>query len=767
MTAANEATLKAAPPEHQEQPVVPPAARPRVRTPVAVLVTRFPRIAETFILREINELERLGQPVVLVPLLRNHSLVVHEEAKPWMGRALFMPLMSLAILRANVVRLVREPRRYLGLLLTLIVQTMIRPSVMLRTIALFPKSVYLASHLRKLGIRHAHAHFAVHPATMAYIIASLSDITFSFTIHGPDVFVHRLLLREKIAKAKFVRAVSTFIKAFVSGLYPDESEGKIEVVHVGVNPDVYVDAALNSTRRSPRNQILSVAALTEAKGYHFLVDAVAALVKDGLDLECRIVGDGRQRGAIADRIAQHGMNDRFRMMGALPQHEVARLLGDADIFVLPSVIAWNGQMDGIPISLMEAMAAGKPVIGSAISGIPELVQHETNGVLVDSTHPERIAGAIRRLIDDPELRLKFGRSGQERVRSEFDVRVTSAKVIDLFTRHDRPERTAHEEISRLNWGKLNTCALGLRRLRERRDSFVAELTITDGITWRDVVVKRQRGRSGESRSAFDRARDEYRILKELREKMPGPAAERTDDIAYTVPRPLVFDEKHAALIMERARGKALENLIRTSRNHNLGRAVLTPLRRAGRWLNTMHQAMRIDDDGRHLLTAIVVVAARDLELAAAAHRPLRRERARILDALRTLESRVASSPIPVVGHHGDYWPGNVFVGERRVEVIDFEGFREGLPLEDVAYFLIHLRMYFDYPIFRRYLPRLEQSFLEGFSDGSLRADDEALRLFKIAKALQVLARGGVASARGLRARWHRKRLRELIVESAR
>lgn len=762
MTAANETALRAPTPELNPQPSPPPATVPRVRSAVAVLVTRFPLISETFILREINELERLGQPVVLIPLLRAHSPVVHEEAKPWMGRALFMPLLSLAIIRANLVRLVREPRRYLGLLLTLIANTLIRPGVLLRTVALFPKSVYLASQLQRLGIRHVHAHFAGHPSTMGYIIASLSNITFSFTIHGPDVFVHRLLLREKIARAKFVRAVSTFIKAFVTGLYPDESEGKIEVVHVGVNTDVYEDAAEHSSRRSSRMQILSVAALSSAKGYHFFVDACASLAKDGVDFECTIVGDGSQRLAIADRIVQHGLTDRIRMLGALPQHEVARLMGEADIFVLPSVIAWNGQMDGIPISLMEAMAAGKPVIGSAISGIPELVQHGTNGVLVDSTHPDRIASAIRRLIDDPELRVTLGRRGRERVRSEFDVRRTSDQLIDLFARHDRPERTAQQEIAVLDWGHLNTCALGVRRLRERRDSFVAELTITDGVSWRDVVVKRQRGRAGESRSAFDRARDEYRVMKELREKMPGPSGELTNDIAYTVPRILVFDERHAALIMARARGKPLEQIIRSSRSRTLGRGLLSPLRRAGRWLNVMQEAQLLDDDGRHILTAIVVVAARDLELAAAADRSLRRGRARILETLRALETRLASKPVPVVGHHGDYWPGNIFVGERRVEVIDFEGFREGLPLEDVAYFLIHFRMYFDYPFFRSYLPRLEQSFLEGYGP----VEEDALRLFKVTKALQVLARGGVASARGIRAAWHRKRLRQLILESA-
>ncbi|HEX6177257.1 MAG TPA: glycosyltransferase [Thermoanaerobaculia bacterium] len=756
----------ASPLENQESPAgsSPPAVVPRVRTAIAVFVTRFPRLAETFILREINELERHGQPVLLVPLLREYSPIIHEEAKPWVGRALYMPLLSFSIVRANIARMFREPRRYFSLLGRLIVGTALRPGVLVRTVALFPKSVYLASLLPRLGIRHIHAHFAVHPTTMAYIISSLSNITYSFTIHGPDVFVHRLLLSEKIEGAKFVRAVSTFIKAFVSGLHPEESHGKIEVVHIGVNPDVYSDAAARSTRRSPRTQILSVAALTGAKGYHFLVDACASLIRDGADIECRIVGDGPRREEIRQRIEQHGLGDRIRLVGALPQHEVARLVGESDIFVLPSVIAWNGQMDGIPISLMEAMAAGKPVIGSAISGIPELVQQNGNGLLVDSTHSDRIAGAIRKLMDDAELRERMGRTGQERVRKSFDVRNTSAHLISLLDRHEQAPRNARQEIATLDWGSLNTCALGVRRLRERTDSFIAELTITDGISHRDVVVKRQRTRGGESRTALERARDEFAILKNLRESMPLLVGAETAGISYTVPRVLVFDERHAALIMNRAHGRPLENLIKTSRNRTItGRSLLTPLRRAGRWLRTMQTATKSDEDGRHILTALALLGLEDLDLAAVANRKIRRNRERIAETLRTLEARIAEKPLAVVGHHGDYWPGNVFVGERRVEVIDFEGFREGLPLEDVAYFIVHMRMYFDYPLFRRYLPRLIGSFVDGFVDGGGEIDDDALRFFVMTKALQVLARRG--GAPGLRNLWNRRNLQRLVLRS--
>ncbi|MEA2462400.1 MAG: colanic acid/amylovoran biosynthesis glycosyltransferase, partial [Acidobacteriota bacterium] len=171
-----------------------PAAEPRVRGAIAILMLRFPHLADTFVLREINELERQGQPVVVVPALHGHQRVVHEEAKPWVSRALFTPLLSWAIIRANIAVLLKQPANYLKLLFRLIAGTIVRPSTLLRTLALFPKSVHLSVILPERGVHHLHAHFATHATTMAYIISSLTDLTYSFTVHGPDVFVHRLLL---------------------------------------------------------------------------------------------------------------------------------------------------------------------------------------------------------------------------------------------------------------------------------------------------------------------------------------------------------------------------------------------------------------------------------------------------------------------------------------------------------------------------------------------------------------------------------------------
>ncbi|HEX8408973.1 MAG TPA: glycosyltransferase [Thermoanaerobaculia bacterium] len=689
---------------------------PSVRTAIAVLMMRFPRIDETFILREINELERSGQPVLVVPILRDQQRIVHEEAKPWVKRAFYTPFLSAGIIRSNVVAFFRDPLRYLRLLSSLIGSTVIRPSTLLRTLALFPKSVHLAVELPKRGIKHVHAHFATHATTVAYIISGLSDITYSFTVHGPDVFVHRVMLREKIEKAKFIRAISTFNKAFLSGLYPVATDGKIEVVHSGVNPDIYADAAAATGPHPARTQLLSVAGLTPSRGFPFLIDACARLAKSGVDFECNIVGDGPLREVTEQWIAQHGLSDRVHLLGARPQHEVAKLMGETDIFILPSIIALDGQMDGIPISLMEAMAAGKPVVASSISGIPELVKHDVSGILVDAAYAGRLADAVRKLIDDPQYRERLGRAGQLKVRRDFDIRQAARTLVALFDRqgqiNDVQPKTA-DRVRSLNWSRLETTLVGVRRVHERPDAWVAEVAISDGANRRDVIVRRPRGED-----ALERARAEFEVLSTLRQSMGPENLDETGGAAYTVPRLLMFDEPNAALVVERADGRSMAGMMRAS-----------ALFKAGRWLRIMQKQTRGDEDGRYALTAILLIAQRDLDLAIAGDAALRRRRYKILARLQELEARVADTKIPVVGQHGNFVPHNVFIGERRIAVIDFGCYREGLALEDVAQMLLHVDR-----------PQLRRAFLEGYG-GPI--DEDALKLFTMTKALELLARGGI------------------------
>lgn len=383
-------------------------------------MSRFPTVTETFILREMIEMERQGQAVRVVPMIRETPRVIHDAAKPWIDRALYTPWMSLPILRANLRTLLRSPLRYLLLLFKLMAGTLTSPSVLLRTLAAFPKSVFLAQELSREGVRHIHAHYATHPSTMALIIASLSEITFSFTVHAHDIQVDRRLLRWKLRETRFVRSISDFNRRFLEELYPSEAKGKIIVIHVGIEPAAYEENArrLQVTPDGPP-RILCVAAHKPYKGLPVLIEACALLRDEGIALRCDIVGDGPMRGELEAMIRARGLEKIVTLAGPRPQEEVARMMAEARLFALPSIVAADGQMEGIPVALMEAMASGRAVVTTSISGIPELVEHDRNGLLVKPGDARAFADALKTLLRDPDRAAEMGRQGQKKVRAEF------------------------------------------------------------------------------------------------------------------------------------------------------------------------------------------------------------------------------------------------------------------------------------------------------------------------------------------------------------
>lgn len=411
-----------------------PLPEPAPRS-VAVLMSRFPTVTETFILREMIELERQGQPVRLVPMLKDNPPILHEAAKPWTNRALYTRYLSAPIVLANLRTLAKQPLRYLKLFAKLALGTILRPATFVRTMAVFPKSVYLAEELTREGVPHIHAHFATHPTTMALIIAELSDVTFSFTVHAHDIQLDRSLLRWKLRETRFVRSISDYNKRFLEKLYPEETRGKIDVIHVGIEPEVYEEnARRHAFTRSEIPKILCVAAHRPYKGLPVLIEACRILKSEGLRFACEVIGTGPMTAELEELIAQKNVGDAIKLVGPKPQEEVARMMGEATLFVLPSIIAPDGQMEGIPVALMEAMASARAVISTRISGIPELIDHGINGLLVEQGDAVQLADAMRALLTDPARARAMGVEGQKKVRAEFTLGGTVTQLLERLER---------------------------------------------------------------------------------------------------------------------------------------------------------------------------------------------------------------------------------------------------------------------------------------------------------------------------------------------
>lgn len=206
---------------------------------IAYIVSRFPHLPETFILREMVELENQGVEVDLFPLVTQKQDVIHAESWPWLDRLYHQGIFSMDCLKANFYKFLHHPGIYFSTFIQILWFNLPSPKFLLRAIYIFPVAVWMAEKMEALKVDHIHAHYATHPALAAYIISRFTRIPYSFTVHAHDIFVNRTMLRQKIGSAAFVRAISKFNKDFLCRQYGDWTAGKIHVVHCGIRPEMY------------------------------------------------------------------------------------------------------------------------------------------------------------------------------------------------------------------------------------------------------------------------------------------------------------------------------------------------------------------------------------------------------------------------------------------------------------------------------------------------------------------------------------------------
>jgi glycosyltransferase involved in cell wall biosynthesis len=413
----------------REMPPGPSDDRPGASLPpVAYVMSRFPKLTETFILDELIAVDRRGLRVELFPLLRERGGPVHPEAEPWVQRAHFLPFLSLAILRSNVVYLVRHPRRYLGTLAVMLRSTARSPNFLLGGMGIFPKVVHASRVMTRLGVRHVHCHFATHPALAGFLIRRLAGIPYSLTAHGSDLHVDRTMLCRKIAEAAFAVTISRSNAAVVEK-HCGGPVDKLEVIHSGIDGSVF-----KPTNRpaAPRLIVTCIGTLHEVKGQRHLVEAAAELRRRGVELHLRFIGDGPDRRALERQATELGIADRVEFLGLRRRAEVVALLAEAAILVAPSVPTASGKREGLPVVLIEAMAAGVPVVASHLSGIPELVENGVTGLTVPPADSLALANAIAMLARDPALGARLAEAGRTRVTADFDLDRNARRLISLF-----------------------------------------------------------------------------------------------------------------------------------------------------------------------------------------------------------------------------------------------------------------------------------------------------------------------------------------------
>jgi glycosyltransferase involved in cell wall biosynthesis/peptidoglycan/xylan/chitin deacetylase (PgdA/CDA1 family) len=402
---------------------------------VAYIMSRFPKLSETFVLNEIATAADAGVPIEVYPLLRVRTRATHPEAAVWVRRAHFHRFVSVPVCRANAHFLLQQPATYLRVWAEVLRKTWGSPNFFIGALGILPKSVRFAYEIERDGVTHVHAHFATHPTVAALVIHRLTGIPFSFTAHGSDLHVDRRMLDAKLAAAAFAVTVSNFNKNVMVETCGQEVADKIRVIRCGVDLDVF--SPRHGIRDAGPFRIICVASLETVKGHAYLIEACLLLRLRGLDFRCDLVGDGPRRRDIETQISRSGLDRHVYLHGAQPRPEVLRRLSIADAAVLASHPTREGKREGIPVSLMEAMASELPVVASAISGIPELVQQNVTGLLVPSGNPTAIADALERLAGDPALRRELGVAARNEVRARFNLRTNTAQLIALFSAREQ------------------------------------------------------------------------------------------------------------------------------------------------------------------------------------------------------------------------------------------------------------------------------------------------------------------------------------------
>ena len=396
---------------------------------IAYLVSRYPAVSHTFILREVQRLRSANFEIHVAsinPPDRVASVMTSEERDESAATFYVKREGVRGAISAHVAVLMSSPRAYfkgLGFALKLGGADLRR---LVLSFCYFVEAVILGHWMESRGLRHLHVHFANAAATVGLIASRTFPIEFSLTVHGPDEFydVTDLRLSDKMAGASFACCIGQFARSQLMKLSPPVEWGKFEIGPLGVDPQFFTPRPF---RTSPDSfELLCVGRLVPSKGQYILLAAISQLVKSHPNIRLRLVGDGPDREGLERAIAANDLGRYVTLEGSVNQDQIRAYYRQADIFVLPSFA------EGIPVVLMEAMAMEIPCVSTFVAGIPELIRNDIDGILISPSDDLALAGAIKRLIEEPDLRRRLGEAGRRRVVEKYDLDRNVTHLAEIF-----------------------------------------------------------------------------------------------------------------------------------------------------------------------------------------------------------------------------------------------------------------------------------------------------------------------------------------------
>jgi colanic acid/amylovoran biosynthesis glycosyltransferase len=384
---------------------------------ILYVLSQYPKLTETFVLEEIDLMHGLGHEVVACsfrPRTPTEAAAL-EELPFWIAPTRVAPRSARMALRTLVGRPPagsRAPAPAAPL-----------AERLLERLA-FALGAWAGEVARDLRADYLHAHFASGAASAAWAAARASGRPFGFTAHAQDIFIRaNPWLAAKALAAALPVTISEFHRRFLIDRLGAAAGGRFETIRCGVDLRVFAPSGA-----PPTHDVTAVGRLVEKKGFDVLVRALARLPEPRPS--CRIVGDGPERVALERLVRELGLAGSVRFLGALPHPRVRAEIDRGRLFVLPCRIAGNGDRDGVPVALMEALALGKAAVSSRVAGVPELVLDGRSGVLTEVDRPDQVAAAIARLLGQPDLARRLGEAGRAHVAAHYDARKNTARLAE-------------------------------------------------------------------------------------------------------------------------------------------------------------------------------------------------------------------------------------------------------------------------------------------------------------------------------------------------
>jgi glycosyltransferase involved in cell wall biosynthesis len=393
------------------------------------VVSLFPCWSETFIVREVGALIAAGADVRILSLKAPHEKLVQSDAERLLPRV-HHPLPPARGALARLRAFSAHPGPVSATFLQVTRRLWRHPLDLAKSLEALARGLEQLEWIQRFDPDVIHAHWATFPSTVAWMLSRALDKPFGFTCHAHDIFANDHLLEEKIESAAVPVTISRFNVEYLARRATPRARERLQVVHCGVEVDAL---PFREGGREP-GLILAVGRLDRIKGFDVLIEAVGLLVGQGREVRCQIIGAGPEEPALRSLIEGRGLGQIVELAGARPQDAVRAALYRASIVALPSVVTASGDRDGIPVSLMEAMAAGTPVVSTPVSGIPELIDAGREGLLVPERDPAALAASLARLLDDPKLGSTLARAARAKVEREFDATREAHKLLELFVR---------------------------------------------------------------------------------------------------------------------------------------------------------------------------------------------------------------------------------------------------------------------------------------------------------------------------------------------